>query len=160
MQKPIISIIVAHSKNMAIGKKNKIPWHIPDDLKRFKLFTTGHAVIMGRKTFQSLGQPLPNRTNIVISHDFKHGGAIVVPSLEEAIKKAKEIEEEEIFIIGGGKVYAEALPLIDRLYVTTIDQKVDGDAFFPEYDHLFSREVYKEVKFIEGVKIKYFILEK
>ena len=108
MNKPIISIIAAVAeKNRAIGKDNKLLWHIPEDLKHFKNLTAGHVVIMGQKTFESLGKPLPNRTNIIISNnsDFNPQNVIAARSIEESLKKAKQIEKEEIFICGGGAIY-------------------------------------------------------
>src|SRR5437764_388275 len=104
MNKPKISIIAAMSENRVIGRDNKLPWHLSADLKRFKKLTIGHVVIMGRKTYESIGRPLSNRTNIIITHDTNYHieNCIVVHSLKDALKKAQEIEKEEIFIIGGG----------------------------------------------------------
>ena len=162
MTKPIISIIVAHSKNMAVGKANSLVWHLPDDLKRFKRLTTGHPIIMGRKTYQSIGRPLPGRTNIVVTRDknLEIPGCIVVHSAVEAIEKAKEFDRKEIFIIGGAEIYKETLPLADRLYVTKVDMNVDGDAFFPEYSNIFTKKVSEELAEHEGLKYSYLILEK
>lgn len=159
---PHISIIVAHSKNMAIGKTNALVWHLPDDLKRFKKLTSGHPIIMGRKTYQSINRPLPDRTNIVITRDLdlEIPGCLVVHSLTEAIEKAREFDQEEIFIVGGAEIYKEALPLADRLYVTLVDKNVDGDAFFPEYSHLFTKKISGEPGEFEGLKYSYLILEK
>jgi len=134
--RPIISIIVAMAKNRVIGKDNDMPWgRLPVDLKHFKKITSGHPIIMGRKTFESIGRPLPNRRNIVLSsQDIKIDGCEVFPSLEEAINALNN--EEEIFIIGGGYVYKQALPLANKLYLTYIDLEIQGDTFFPEYEHL------------------------
>ena len=159
---PHINIIVAHSKNMAIGKANSLPWRLPDDLKRFKKLTTGHPIIMGRKTYQSINRPLPDRTNIVVTRDMglEIPGCVVVHSAAEAIKKAQEFDQEEIFIIGGAEIYKETLPLADRLYVTIVDMYVDGDAFFPEYSNIFTKKISEESGEFEGLKYSYLILEK
>ncbi|UCD76754.1 MAG: dihydrofolate reductase [Phycisphaerales bacterium] len=129
-----LSIIVAMSENHVIGLHGDMPWRLPDDLKRFKALTTGHAVIMGRKTFDSIGRPLPNRTNIVITRDTRRAieGVTVVHSLDEALRYA--VGNEEIFIIGGGEIYRQALALADRIYVTLVHAAVDGDTFFPAFD--------------------------
>lgn len=137
--KPTISIIAAISENRALGKNNKLLWHIPQDLKRFKALTTGHPIIMGRKTFESIGRPLPNRFNIVLTRDaLRHEEEIhFVPDLVGAIKLAEKLEmnhkNPEIFIIGGGNIYAQALPLADKLYLTLVKGNFDADTFFPDY---------------------------
>lgn len=129
-----ISIIVAASQNNVIGKDNKLIWRLSADLKRFKALTTGHHIIMGRKTFDSIGKPLPNRTSIIITHqaDYKAEGCIVVNSLEEAL--AKVPADQEAFIIGGGTIYKEAIDKADKLYLTLVHGKFDGDTFFPKLD--------------------------
>lgn len=135
-KKPLISIVVAISEgNRTIGKDNKLPWHIPEDLKRFKEITSGHPIIMGRKTFESIGRPLPNRTNIIVTRDtnYQVKNCVIVNSLEKAIEQASTIESEEIFIIGGGQIFKEALPLVDKLYLTVVKSQIEGDVFFPEY---------------------------
>jgi dihydrofolate reductase len=159
---PQISIIVAHSKNMAIGKANALVWRLPDDLKRFKKLTTGHPIIMGRKTYQSISRPLPNRTNIVVTRDknLEIPGCIVVNSVTDAIKKASEFDQKEIFIIGGAEIYRETLPLADRLYVTKVNMNVDGDAFFPQYLNTFRKKVSEEPGEFEGLKYSYLVLER
>ncbi len=137
---PRISAIVAMNKdNRAIGANNGLLWKIPEDLKRFKEFTTGHPIIMGRKTYESIGRALPNRTNIIITRnpDFTAEGCIICKNLIEAINIAKEKDMQEIFIIGGGEIYKEALPLTDRIYLTLVDSHADGDVFFPEYEKEF-----------------------
>lgn len=133
--KPRISIIAAIGKNRELGKYNELIWRISADLKRVKGLTTGHPIIMGRKTYESIGKPLPNRTNIVITRSGATiPGCLVFSSLSDALAKAKEIDAEEIFIFGGASVYAEALPFVDRLYLTVIDaEDRDADAFFPDY---------------------------
>ncbi len=125
-----VSIIVAVSQNGVIGKDNKLPWRLPADLKRFKALTLGHPIIMGRKTFESIGKPLPGRINIIITHQmgYKACGALTAPSLKDAILLCGD--EEEVFVIGGATVYEQALPLADRIYLTLIHQDFEGDAFF------------------------------
>jgi dihydrofolate reductase len=126
-----ISIIVAIAKNHAIGKNNQLLWHLPNDLKHFKDVTSGHTVIMGRKTYESVGRPLPKRRNIVITRqDISIEGCEVVPSIDEALERCEN--EEEVFIVGGAEIYRQAVPLTDRVYLTVIDQDFDGDTFFPE----------------------------
>lgn len=131
----MISIIAAIGKNRELGKNNKLLWNIPSDMKRFRTLTAGHPVIMGRKTFESIGRPLQGRTNIVVSHqtDFLPEGITVKPSLEEAITYAHTIDTEEIFIIGGAQIYEQAIGIANQLYLTLIDQTFDADAFFPDY---------------------------
>lgn len=162
----MISIIAAIQKNnRGLGNENQLSYRIPDDLKRFKALTTGHPIIMGRKTFESIGRPLPNRTNIVVtrSTDWKHEGVTIASSIEEAIEIAKKIENDEIFIVGGGQIYTQALPLGDRLYLTLIDGDEKADTFFPEYESLFKNEVEKsELLTIPDASItyQYVVLEK
>ena len=132
-----ISAIAAMSKNGVIGRDNAMPWHLSEDLKNFKRTTTGKPVIMGRKTYESLGRPLPGRVNIVISRtpDNIEGDVFAVDTLEKAIDRAAAIANadgvSEIFIIGGAQIYAEAMRYLDRLYLTMIDQDYEGDAHFP-----------------------------
>jgi len=132
--KPLISIIVATSLNNAIGRNNQLLWHISEDLKYFKKVTTGHTVIMGRKTWESIGRPLPNRRNIVISHSLNIiGDAQVYSSLKNAITATTD--EQEVFIIGGGELYKQTLPIANKLYLTIVAQMIDNaDTFFPEID--------------------------
>ena len=139
----MVSIIVAVAQNGVIGDKNALLWHISEDMRFFRRTTSGHPVIMGRKTYDSLGRPLPNRTNVVISRTTKEiEGCTVVGSLEEAI--ALFPKEEEIFIIGGAQIYAQALPLAHRIYLTVVERDYQGDTSFPEIDYsvwkLSSRE--------------------
>jgi dihydrofolate reductase len=131
-----ISIIVAYADQRVIGAENKLLWHLPDDLKNFKKITLGHMIVMGRKTWESIGRPLPGRTNSVISRDkgLKIDKALVFYSLEEAIEYAKQNNEQEIFIIGGEQIYRLAFPLADKLYLTRIHGSFEGDAYFPEID--------------------------
>lgn len=131
-------IIVAISDNNAIGKDNALLWHISDDLRFFKRTTLGCPVIMGRKTFESIGRALPKRVNIVVSRDFSTAEEVAVAgSLEEAFKVAEDTNLERCFVIGGGQIYAQALPLVDRLIVTHVHTVIDGaDTFFPEINPL------------------------
>ncbi|MEG0466984.1 MAG: dihydrofolate reductase [Mucinivorans sp.] len=140
----MISIIVAIATNGVIGCHNRLIWHISEDLKRFKSLTMGHPIVMGRKTFASIGRALPGRQNIVISRDkaLKIDGVDVVASMEEAIKIAST--DGEIFIIGGGEIYHLALPLASKLYVTQVEQSPQGDTFFPEIDENEWLETHRE----------------
>ncbi|MEX2007050.1 MAG: dihydrofolate reductase [Candidatus Saccharimonadales bacterium] len=129
----MISIIVATAENGVIGKSGGLPWYLPAELAYFKKTTMRHPIIMGRRTYESIGRALPGRTNIVITHDktYEAEGCIVIDSLEKAIEKAKKSEgSDEIFIIGGESVYKEALPLAGRLYLTKVKATIDGDKFF------------------------------
>lgn len=130
-----ISIIVAAATNQAIGKDNQLLWHLPNDLRFFKKTTTGHPIIMGRKTYESVGRPLPNRRNIVITRrpDYLAEGVEVAHSLAQAIALATD-NTEEIFIVGGAEIYKQALPLTDRIYLTRVHTTINGDTYFPEFD--------------------------
>ena len=161
-----LSVIAVIGKNRELGKDNRLLWKVPGDLPRFKALTTGHPVIMGRKTFESLPpkfRPLPGRTNIIISSNpsFQPDGVIVVQSIDEAIKKATDAPgSEEVFITGGGSVYAQAIEKADRLYITVVDASTDADTFFPEYSLLFTNVISKEQNEAEGLHYTYYILEK
>lgn len=129
----MISIIVAVAENGTIGDRNTLLWHISEDLKHFKALTSGHPVIMGRKTYESLGHPLPNRTNVVLTRgDGEFPGCRVVHALDEAL--ALFPAGEELFVIGGAQIYAQALPLADRLYLTRVCHPYEGDTSFPDWD--------------------------
>lgn len=130
----LVSLIVALSENRVIGKDNDLMWRLSADLKRFKSLTTGHHIIMGRKTYESIGRPLPNRTNIIISRqkNYQQDNCIVVASLAEAIEVGGA--DKEIFVIGGGEIYKQAIDLVDRMYITLVHDTYDGDTFFPEMD--------------------------
>ena len=152
---PKISLIAAISRERrALGFQNKLLWKIEGDLPRFKKLTTGRPIIMGRKTYESIGRPLPNRTNIVISrsnHIAPTEGIFWVNSIENALVKAKEVEEvrpddieREIFVIGGGQIYNEAIKYADRLYLTLVDDEPEADTFFPDYSE-FTTEVHRQV---------------
>ena len=156
-----ISIIAAIGQNRELGRGNKLLWHISADLKRFKQLTQGHAVIMGRKTFESIGKPLPNRTNIIITRDdkFTVPDCKVVYSIKEAINIAKEVSPGEIFFIGGGEVYRQALPYADKLYLTMVSGRYEADTFFPPYP-IFKRVVFEKKGEEKGIKFKWIELEK
>lgn len=179
-----ISIIAAIAgKKRVLGKEGGMAWHIPGELKRFKEITMGHPIIMGRKTYQSIGRPLPGRTNIVITRDqdFQADGVLVVHSLDEALVRAKsEIatpssrnddfspsplmgegrgEGDEIFIIGGAQIYEQALPLTDKLYLTVIKNEIDGDVFFPDYS-MFTKVISEKAGDPGEFNYKFLELEK
>lgn len=146
----MLSIIVAMSKNNVIGKDNKLIWHLPEDMKRFKELTTGHTIIMGRKTFESLGRVLPNRKHIVITHDLNYKvdneNVEIVHSIEE-IKKYVE-DKEENFVIGGAIIYKQLIEYASKMYVTVINEDFIGDAYFPKIDE----EIWKKVEVVSGIK--------
>lgn len=154
-------MIVAVDETRAIGKDNKLLWHIPEDLKRFKELTTGHAVIMGENTYRSIGRPLPNRKNIVMtmSADLELPGCLVVHSIEEALQLAKEEEMEEVFVIGGASIYKQFLPMVDRLYLTLVQGTHEADTFFPEYSE-FDTVISQEEGQSGEYHYTYFVLEK
>ncbi|MBO1437045.1 dihydrofolate reductase [Meiothermus sp. CFH 77666] len=137
-----IALVAAMDQNRAIGRAGALPWHLPDDLKRFRALTLGKTVLMGRKTYQSIGRPLPQRRNVVLTHDpsFRADGVEVVHSLEEALKL-----DEELMVIGGGEIYALCLPLATHMYLTLVDTLVpDADTFFPAWNDQDWREIYRE----------------
>ena len=142
----IVSAIVAMSQNRVIGKDNQIPWYLPADLKYFKRTTMYHHVIMGRNTFQSIGRPLPKRNNLVLSRNpyFIATGIEVVNSIEEALHTAHKRGETEAFIMGGAAIYEQSIPYWDKLYLTEVETKVEGDAFFPELDMSLWKEISSE----------------
>lgn len=133
----MINMIVATSKNNQIGVNNTLPWHISEDLKYFRNTTSGKTVLMGRKTFESIGRALPNRRNIVLTRDteFSYKGVETVHSLDEALKLCEQ--DGDVFIIGGGEIYAAFLPYADYLYITLVDKVIEGDTSFPEYQEQF-----------------------
>lgn len=157
----LISMIVAIGKRRELGKENKLMWHIPADMKRFRQITVNHAVIMGRKTYESIGRPLPKRTNIIVTRDinFKAEDCIVVHSLEEAIEVGKTYEREELFIIGGAQIYTQGLKYAQRLYLTLVDGEFDADAFFPDYLE-FKKVVSEEKGEENGFRYTFVTLEK
>ena len=135
-----VSSIVAISENHVIGKDNKLLWYLPNDLKHFKEITSGHTIIMGRKTFDSVGKPLPKRRNIIITRqDIAIEGCEVVKSIEAALELCKD--EKEVFIVGGAEIYKQSMKFTDRIYLTIVHQNFEGDSFFPE----INKEEWKEV---------------
>lgn len=134
----MIHLIVATSKNNQIGIDNKLPWHIPEDLKYFKEKTKHHTILMGRKTYESIGRPLPDRTNVVLTRDltFKADGIVICHTFEEALNLCHT--QDETYIIGGGEIYTLFLPFADRLYITAVDKVIQGDTSFPEYKNDFA----------------------
>jgi len=145
-----LSLICAMDENMVIGRNNSLPWHLPEDLKYFKRTTMGKSIIMGRKTYESIGRPLPGRTNIIVtrSRDYEVENARVVDCLTDAIELAETISfidgSEEAFIIGGAELYKHALPFVDRMHLTMVHSEVDGDTYFPDFDVEEWEEVSKE----------------
>lgn len=137
----IVSIVVAISENHAIGKDNQLLWHLPKDLKHFKEITTGGTVIMGRKTYDSVGKPLPNRRNIVITRQqIEIAGCEVVNSLQAALDLCRD--HKEVFIVGGAEIYKQAMPLTDKVYLTIVHESFEGDTYFPE----INPEIWKETQ--------------
>lgn len=139
----IISLIAAIAENGVIGKDNELVWRLPDDFKYFKQTTSGHPILMGRKTFESLGKPLPNRLNVVITRnpDYQPEGVLVVDSLEKAVLEARKTGIDEAFVIGGAEIYKQAISLADRLYLTEVKASFEGDTRFPDYDKTEWREI-------------------
>lgn len=141
-----VSHIVAISENRAIGKDNDLVCHLPADMKFFRLTTTGHHIIMGRKNYESIGRPLPNRTNVIITRnlEYKAEGCITATSIQEALDLAKANGEDEAFIIGGGQIYAQSLDIVDTIYLTQIHKTLEGDVFYPELDPSQWNKVFTE----------------
>jgi dihydrofolate reductase len=144
-----LCLVVAAARNHAIGLNNKMPWHLPEDLKYFKRVTMGKPVIMGRNTFESIGRPLPGRPNIVISRnaDYKADGITLVNSLDAALKAAQQLlpaGQDEVMVIGGAQIYAQALPQATRLYLTEVDAEPEADAFFPAINRSEWQETARE----------------
>ncbi|HYC87888.1 MAG TPA: dihydrofolate reductase [Thermoanaerobaculia bacterium] len=131
-----LSLMAALSTNNVIGRDNEVPWRLSTDLKRLKAMTMGHHVIMGRKTYESVGKPLPGRTNVVITRQegYAPEGVTVVHSLEEAVRVAARAGEEEAFLLGGAQIYAQAMHRADRMYLTRVHAEVEGDTWFPDFD--------------------------
>jgi dihydrofolate reductase len=151
-----LAIIAAVGRHRAIGRDGKLPWHIPEDLKRFKRLTTGHALLMGRGTWESIGRPLPGRRNVVLS-TAPLAGIESYRSIEESLRALASVEK--VFVIGGGKVYAQLLDRADELYLTLVDRDVTADTFFPPYEHLLgtvfretARERHPEFEFVDYVR--------
>jgi dihydrofolate reductase len=152
-----VALIAAVARNGVIGAENRLPWKLPEDLRRFRELTTGKPVIMGRKTWESIGRPLPGRRNLVITRrrDFVAAGAECFGSLSEALA----VCEGECFVIGGGEIYAQAMPLADRLYLTRLERDVEGDAYFPPVPEGAFREVAREER-VEPERFAFLIYER
>jgi dihydrofolate reductase len=162
MKKPIISLISAIAKDRGIGHKNKLLVYLPPDLKHFKATTSGHMVIMGQTTYESMGKALPSRENIVLTRDkdFKLDDAKVMYSIEEAVEYANNSGEEEVFFIGGASIYIQSIKFADKLYLTLIDKTWPADTFFPEYDEFKNLVSESEEQEHDGIKFKYIELTK
>ena len=168
--KPCVSIVAAIGRNRELGRGNELLWHIPEDFRRFKALTLGHPVILGRKTFESilasLGKPLPERTNIVVTREptWQAEDVVVAHSLEDALEKAENPPAdggpEEVFVIGGAQIYEQALPYVDRLYLTLIADDKEADTFFPPYEHLFTKKLSEEKREWNGLNYTWINLEK
>lgn len=152
----MIIIIAAMAKNRVIGKDNKLPWHIAEELKNFKRLTTGNTIIMGRKTFESIGKPLPNRNNIVVSTSMNQiAGITVCKTITEALEKAK-LYSKETFVIGGGAIFEQTIQIADKMYISYVKGDYDGDAFFPEFNEkewdVEKKEEYPEFELVVYVR--------
>lgn len=139
-----LNLIVAMARNRAIGIDNRLPWHLPEDLKHFKALTMGHHMIMGRKTYESIGRPLPGRTTVIVSRDpeYRVAGCLTANSLEDALAVCGD--DPEVFFVGGATLYAQSLPYAQRLYLTEIQQDIEGDAYFPDFDRSVWRETARD----------------
>lgn len=153
----MIKIIVAISRNRVIGNNNQLIWSLPADLKRFKQITTGNTVVMGRKTYESIGKPLPNRRNIIITRDneYKADGCEIVNSLEEALMLCNN----DCFIIGGGEIYKQSMDLADKIYLTIVNEDFEGDTFFPEIGNEWVKVGREDYEPDEKNKYKYSFIE-
>lgn len=154
-----VSAVVAMSENRVIGLQNQLPWRLPEDLKRFRTLTLGHPILMGRKTFESIGRVLPGRENLIISRqpDYRVKGARVFGAVQEAIDSCAETDE--LFIIGGAEIYRLTLDRVERLYLTLVHQQIQGDAFFPEFSFTDFREVQRDVHQQNGLSYSFLVLD-
>jgi len=157
-----ISIIVAVAKNNVIGNKNKLLWHIPEDLKRFKSLTTGHHILMGQNTYESIGKVLPNRTSVVLSFekDYRVDGAFVFNDIEKALNFVNKRDEKELFVIGGGMIYKELLPKASKIYMTKVIKNYEGDTRFPEINKKDWKETFNEKHLNDDPQFEFVILER
>ena len=154
----ILSMIAAMGKNRVIGKDNQMMWHLPREFQYFKDVTSGHCIILGRKNFEAIGRPLPNRTNIIVTRqdDYKAADCVVVNSLDEAVKYAKDHGETEAFITGGGQIYKEMIDKVQRIYLTEVDYSEEGDVYFPEFDESkFNKEIVRSQEVDEKNKYRW-----
>ncbi|MDO4190419.1 MAG: dihydrofolate reductase [Bacteroidales bacterium] len=155
----MLSIIVAIANNHVIGGNNTLLWHISNDLKRFKQLTSGHTVVMGRKTYESLPfKPLKGRTNIVISRTATFDGTIAARNIDEALAQAKATGDNEVFVIGGEEIYKQLMPLADKLYITQVMHDFNGDAFFPEIDNTWAIEEQSEMQHDDNANLDYYFI--
>ncbi len=156
MKLPFLSLLVAMSKNRVIGKNNQLPWHLPEDLKHFKALTMGHPIIMGRKTYESIGKVLPGRTNIIVTRQKNYviPSAIVVDSIQSAFAAGLEENsaKNEAFVIGGEEIFHQALTFSQRIYLTEIQKTFDGDTFFPALNSQEWREAERTIHFSVGIE--------
>jgi dihydrofolate reductase len=143
----IVSLIVAMDETRGIGKHNRIPWHLPSDLKRFKKLTMGHHLVMGRITYETIGKPLTGRKMVVISHqkDYAAPGCQVVQSISQALRVAEDNHENEVFIIGGGEIFTQSVEIADKIYLTTVHAEVDADVKIPIIDYTQWEMIYREM---------------
>ena len=158
----MISLLVAHDPDRVIGKENQLPWHIPEDLAYFKKMSMGKGIVMGRKTFESIGRPLPGRLNIVVTRneDFQSEGVTVVHTLADAIEKAQAFHDE-VVIIGGAEIFRLAIGIADRMYVTIIQKHFEGDTFFPPYgDEWKLTSVSEDYQWADGTPYSFLVYEK
>ncbi|WP_432358838.1 dihydrofolate reductase [Sporosarcina sp. UB5] len=158
----MISLLVAHDLNRVIGINNKMPWHIPEELKYFKKVTMGKAIVMGRKTFESIGRPLPGRLNIIVTRneEYEAEGAEVVHNLEKAIERGRDYSDE-VVIIGGAEIFNLSIDIADRLYITVIRKEYEGDTFFPEHNNGWKLISESEDQFTDdGTPYSYLVFDK
>ncbi|WP_018478397.1 dihydrofolate reductase [Pontibacter roseus] len=142
----MIAIVVAVAENNVIGRNNQLIWHLPADLRHFKQKTMSHPMVMGRKTFESIGKPLPGRTTIIVTRQegFEAEGCLVVHSVQEALQKGRELDKEQVSIVGGAEIYKQVLPEVDTIFLTEVHHTFEGDTFFPELDMAEWQEVNAE----------------
>ncbi len=157
-----LSIVVALANNNVIGKDGKLPWNIPEDKKRFKKITEGHCVLMGRETHDSIGGPLPARTNLILTRDktLQKEGCVVLHTLRDAVKYAIQNGEQELMVIGGEQIYRLTLPLVEKIYMTKILQDFEGDTFFPQIDETSWKEISREEFHDEKIPFEFRTLER
>ncbi|MEW5770139.1 MAG: dihydrofolate reductase [Pseudomonadota bacterium] len=142
--KPILNVIAAMARNRVIGIDNTLPWRLPEDLRHFKALTMGHHIVMGRKTYESIGKPLPGRTTVIVTRDpgYRVEGCVTATSIDAALAACGD--DPEVFFVGGAEMYAQVLPRADRLYLTEIQADYQGDAWFPEFDRAAWRELERQ----------------
>ena len=159
---PCVSLIVAMDRNRVIGSQGRLPWHLPDDLRRFKSLTMGHHMVMGRKTYESIGRVLPGRTSVIVTRqkDYRASGAVIAGSLAEALQRCAG--DDEIFVIGGEEIFRAALPLAQRIYLTEVNAAYAGDVYFPALPAGEWREVQREERgaFSGEPTVAYVLLER